>query len=66
MINGRIYTCPSTVQVPESGTRQLRRNSASLMILSARKCCKYSTNFVADMICERDETVKGVDKPVPR
>lgn len=62
----QLHTCPRIVQGPPSGTRHTRINSASFTILSARKCFKYSTNCSADVICDRDDTVKGVDKPVPR
>jgi len=49
-----------------SGTSRRRINSASLTILSALKCFKYSTCFAGDVICERDDGVNGVDNPVPR
>lgn len=61
-----LHTCPKIVQGPPSGKRRTRINSASFTILSARKCFKYSTNCSADVNCDRDDTVKGVDKPVPR
>lgn len=61
-----VYTCPRTVQGLASGTRRRRINSASLTILSALKCFKYSTCFAGDVICERDDVVNGVDNPVPR
>ena len=34
-------------------------------MLSALKCFKYSACSAADVICERDDVVSGVDNPVP-
>ena len=64
--NGNLYTWPKIVQGPASGTRRTRINSASFTILSARKCFKYPTKSSADLNCDIDDAVKGVDNPVPR
>ena len=64
--NNNSNTCPNIVQGPASGTRRTRINSASFTILSARKYFKKSANSSADLNCDIDDTVNGVDKPVPR
>lgn len=64
--NGNLYTWPKIVQGPASGTRRTRINSASFTILSARKCFKYPTKSSADLNCDIDDAIKGVDNPVPR
>ncbi len=59
-------TCPRTVHASSSWTRQLRTYSASLTILSARKCCRYDACCFGELNCESALVVRGVESPVPR